>query len=351
MNSSTQLADLAAEWRDARALYPLYLALAREFVLETPPCADLDANLDAPPEESIHAARDWFETLDGQIQVHQLRHFLQMTTLADESRLRLLLVRHLRKRQHSPAERDKVDFLLVQYFSHVAPPHLDDSECDLAYVAQALEPIIGAVNFSIPDWLAPLEQIIESAATCRRLTELFSAHVLEEGRKIKGDAGPDYFLPIALVAFTRFNFLIRRIFFRLMHEDLNTIHDGLRELERRGVRMLDCRRAHFSHQEPTERLRMICHSWKVMFHAEYSTGQPLKMLTELRTVVDEALAHTPAAAPASTGFVDLVSPPTNAPADSPAESPDQALAAAAGQSDSGVTEFDISAPQHQPDED
>jgi len=34
---------------------------------------------------------------------------------------------------------------------------------------------------------------------------------------------------------------------------------------------------------------MICQSWKVMFHAEYSSGQPLRMLVDLRAAVDDAL--------------------------------------------------------------
>jgi hypothetical protein len=85
--------------------------------------------------------------------------------------------------------------------------------------------------------------------------------------------------------------MIRRIFFRLMHDDLNAIHDGLRELERRGVTTIDCRRAQFSAEEPTGRLRMICQSWKVMFHAEYSSGQPLRMLVDLRAAVDDALQN------------------------------------------------------------
>jgi hypothetical protein len=46
---------------------------------------------------------------------------------------------------------------------------------------------------------------------------------------------------------------------------------------------------------------MICHSWKVMFHAEYSLGQPLKMLADLRTVVEEALARSEKAKGASAG--------------------------------------------------
>jgi hypothetical protein len=34
---------------------------------------------------------------------------------------------------------------------------------------------------------------------------------------------------------------------------------------------------------------MICQSWKVMFQAEYSSGQPLRMLVDLRASVDAAL--------------------------------------------------------------
>jgi hypothetical protein len=37
------------------------------------------------------------------------------------------------------------------------------------------------------------------------------------------------------------------------------------------------------------RLRMICQSWKVLFHAEYSSGQPLRMLVDLRASVTRAL--------------------------------------------------------------
>jgi len=34
---------------------------------------------------------------------------------------------------------------------------------------------------------------------------------------------------------------------------------------------------------------MICQSWKVMFHAEYSSGQPLSVLVDLRTAVESAV--------------------------------------------------------------
>jgi len=53
------------------------------------------------------------------------------------------------------------------------------------------------------------------------------------------------------------------------------------------------RAAQFSQKEPTGRLRMICQSWKVMFHAEYSSGQPLRMLVDLRAAVEQAQARVP----------------------------------------------------------
>jgi hypothetical protein len=76
-----------------------------------------------------------------------------------------------------------------------------------------------------------------------------------------------------------------------MLADLNNILDGLTELQEKGVETIDCRRAQFSAQEPIIRLRMICQSWKVMFQAEYSSGQPLRMLVDLRASVDAALGH------------------------------------------------------------
>jgi hypothetical protein len=61
---------------------------------------------------------------------------------------------------------------------------------------------------------------------------------------------------------------------------------------------IDCRKAQFSAQEPIARLRMICLSWKVMFHAEYSAGQPLCILVDLRTAIEAALKQGPGAAQA-----------------------------------------------------
>ena len=295
MTPSTPVQDLAAQWNSARRLYPIYFELAREFAIEVKPCNDLEAGIDTPGKEAVEHANQWLDQMDNAVQVHQLRQFLQTSSLVSQQQLLYLLQHFLSRPVKNDIVRDKIDFLLVQYFSQVAPAGVPDAEVDLAYVAQAIEPIVSQVDLKPPVWLNSLDRVLEMATRCRSLDELLHGGVLEQGRKAKGQAGELFYLPVALVAFTRFGYLMRRTFFRLMLGDLNIILDGLTELEDKGVETIDCRRAQFSAQEPIIRLRMICQSWKVMFQAEYSSGSPLRMLVDLRASVDHALGRGKAA--------------------------------------------------------
>ncbi|MGD0758671.1 MAG: hypothetical protein ABR921_07190 [Candidatus Sulfotelmatobacter sp.] len=291
MTPTPPVPDLAAQWVTARRLYPIYFEIAREFVIDVQPCADLETGADTPGREAVEQATQWLEEMDQRVQVHQLRQFLQSSPLADQEGL-LELVRHfLASPTRTDATRDKIDFLLVQYFSTAAPGELDDNDVDLAMVAQYLEPALGEVDLKTPLWLNALDRVLEGARKCKTLDQLLHGGILEQGRKAKTQAGDLFYLPIALVAFTRFGYLMRRTFFRLMHNDLNSILDGLNELETKGIEAIDCRRAQFSAQEPVARLRIICQSWKVMFQAEYSSGTPLRMLVDLRASVDYALGR------------------------------------------------------------
>jgi hypothetical protein len=289
MTLPTPVQDLATQWKSACRLYPIYFELAREFAIDVQACPDLEAGVDTPGKEAVEQANHWLEQMDERVQVHQLRQFLQTNALVNPESLLHLLVHFLTKAAKNDVVRDKVDFLLVQYFSQLAPAGLGDDDVDLAYVAQTLEPILSQVELKAPVWLNALDRILESARRCRSLDELLHGGILEQGRKAKTQAGELFYLPVALVAFTRFGYLMRRVFFRLMLGDLNIILDGLTELEEKGIETIDCRRAQFSAQEPILRLRMICQSWKVMFQAEYSSGQPLRMLVDLRASVEAAL--------------------------------------------------------------
>lgn len=293
-------AELAALWSSARRLHPIYTDMAREFAIDIAPCSDLEAGMEAPGRESVEQAQQWLNQMDDKIQVHQLRQFLQTSSRMDAECLIDLLQHFLHKNPKTDSLRDKIDFLLVQYFSQIAPTDLKDDDADLECVARGLEPVLGEVELKSPVWLNALHRVLDSARRCRSLDELLHGGVLEQGRKAKAQAGELFYLPVALVAFTRFGYLMRRVFFRLMHEDLNHVLEGLNQLEERGIETIDCRRAQFSAQEPIIRLRMVCQSWKVMFQAEYSSGQPLRMLVDLRASIDVALGTNSAAGNAAT---------------------------------------------------
>ena len=329
MTPTTPVQDLATQWSFARKLYPIYFEMAREFAIEAKPSAELESGVETPGKDTVEHANHWLDHMDGAIQVHQLRQFLQTSSLVNQDGLLSLLQHYLAKPNKGDSIRDKIDFLAVQYFSQIAPAGLNDAEVDLAYVAHSLEEVLGQVELKPPVWLNALDRVLDSARKCKSLDELLHGGVLEQGRKAKGLAGELFYLPVALAAFTRFGYLMRRAFFRLMLGDLNIILDGLTELEDKGITTLDCRRAQFSAQEPIVRLRMICHSWKVMFQAEYSSGSPLRMLVDLRASVEHALGRGKAEGAAKATPTTAAAPvkPAAAPA-KPAVAPKPAAAPA-----------------------
>ena len=280
-----------------RLLRLFYVRLAREFAITAPPCEELESASEAPSKEDLSAGRQWFHHMDGLIQVHQLRQFLQTTTGVNEETLVVMAQHYIGKPVHNESDRDKVDFLLVQLLTQTSPSKIEENSVTTGFVANGLEHALGKVTANSPDWLKSLEELIAKAQAAQSLNDLFSSGVLEAGRKIKTDAAERYFQPAPLVAFTRFNFLLRRAFFQLMHGDINAILDGLRELESRGIVTIDGTAAQFSAEESIGQVRMICQSWKVMFQAEYSSGHPLRVLADLRSIVEAALGSSAPAKP------------------------------------------------------
>jgi hypothetical protein len=284
--------NTAVLWAARRRLYPLYHTLAREFVIDTQSCADLEDALHTPSAESVVEAEKWFAGMDARIHIHHLRHFAQTSSLMTEQALSDLLLHSLNKKQRTPDDRDKVDFLLVQIFSMRVPSRIADSDLSLDAATKILEPVLGPITGNPPAFMKDLDELVTETNRARNLNALFTSRIIERSREVKLSCGDQFFEPIVMTAFARFGFLIRRSFFGLMQQDLNLTLDGLRELENRGVTTIDCRKAQFSAEEPIARIRMICLSWRVMFQAEYSSGQPLCLLVDLRTAVESALVQT-----------------------------------------------------------
>jgi hypothetical protein len=281
------------QWEELRSVFPIYLALARHLEFEIPFGPDR-RNLPAKADSDLFAeVQNWVNSMDQRVRVHQLRHLLQMTTLnASESGLRALILRHLRKTAKNNTDRDKIDFLLVQYFALCAPPKIYHKQIELADAAQVMRPVLGDSEATPLAWCEPLEKMIESLRGFRSLREMLKTNFIEQGRRVKESAGGMFYDPSALLAFIRFNFLLRRTLIELMHADLIAIRSGLMQLEANGIRFLDGQRGGFSANESITRIRQAAEDWKQPFQKEYTertVNQAFEKLLGLRADLERAL--------------------------------------------------------------
>jgi hypothetical protein len=280
-------------WVEAQLVFPLYRAMAEQFNLSGPPCTLEDLCGPDRREELLLAVRGWFDQMDHDTPVHQVRQLLQANYAAAEKNLRAYALRLLRKSSKQASDRNKVDFVVVQYFAACAPQNVATRDVSYADTALVLRPILGQVSPQTPETLKPLETVLEEARQCGSLAELLHSKLLEQGRQVKDGLGDAFYQPESLVAFCRFNYLLRRAFIRLSHADLRVTRDALCQLEGCGIDRIDCRAAGLSAAEPVAELHRICGDWKHPFRAEfneYSIPTMLERLIALRAAAEAALA-------------------------------------------------------------
>jgi len=282
----------AAAWAEARSVYPIYLAVAKHFDFGLSFSQERRTLPEEPSPDIAQRVFRWLDEMDQQVQVYQLRHILQTTTLnASEESLRSLIFRHLHKPYKTSVDRDKIDFLLVQYFVLCSPAKVYHKQIELADVALVLHPILGDTDPSPLDWCEPLEKMIAALQGFRSLRDILRTRFIEQGRKVKDAAGGMFYDPSALLAFVRFNFLLRRTFIELMHADLIAIRAGLNYLGENGVASISC--ASFQGVQNTVAfLKQFVDAWKQPFQAEYtetSVHSSFERLLALRTDVENAL--------------------------------------------------------------
>lgn len=286
MSVATLKAGEAAEfWRVARRLHSIYAELDETFELGKPPCLDLENPEDRKEPEVLERVRHWFDEMDSRIQVWQLRQLLQSTNLQTEENLRYLISRHLDRPQKTESDKEKLDFLLVQYFAHCAPEGITEQHVTLEQVAAVLEPALGGAVGAYPHWVPGLDEKLQRLNACNSLEDVQNSGALLEVRELKLAVGDDYFQPALLVAFTRFNFRARRAFFKAMHLDLHAIRSMVNDLEQLGYTSIDCREAGLTENESLDQVRHVVHQWKTPFRAPYSGGSSFLQLILLRHIL------------------------------------------------------------------
>lgn len=309
---STQ-ADSATKWSEARLAYPLYAALAAQFNLA--PLLHPQGELPAarPTRDVLDSELKWFDEIDEKVRAFQIRQLPPEILNASEQNLRAFLQRQLRKVDKTTVDRDKIDLLLVQYFALCAPEELYRERIRIDDVARVLQPVLVEADATALEWCEPLDKILATLEECQSLNDVMENGLLEQGRLLKDSAGSMFYDPAALVAFCRFNFLLRRAFIRLLHADLSAVKQAAEALEVSGVKTADCRRAGLSAAETTAQIRYFCNNWRQPFQKDYtenSVRRAFEQLLALRADLEEALGRGNArassgAAPAGTSRPDL----------------------------------------------
>jgi hypothetical protein len=291
-SATTNPVDFAAQWSAARLAYPLYAALANQFSLEPAPYAAGEAPAAKPTREVFDRDLAWLDAVDAKLRAYQIRQLPPEVLNASEETLRAFVQRQLRKVDKTIFDRDKIDLLLVQYFALCAPEELYRNEIRLDDVARVLRPVLTEADPTPLEWCQPLVKILEKAEQCHSLRDMLELGLLEQGRLLKDAAGDMFYDPAALVAFCRFNFLLRRAFIRLLHADLSAVRQAVEALDASGVKTVDCRRAGFSAAESTIQLRFFCENWRQPFQKDYtenSVSRAFEQLLALRADLEEAL--------------------------------------------------------------
>ncbi len=292
-NSNSRLKEIAAEWREARRIYPIYSAVISRFELPVKQCQHLDSPIDRADEEATKQVREWLASVDEKIEAVQLRQVLQTTTLATEDSMRSLARRYLGKKDAVEAYRDRIEFLLAQYFSQKATAGAARGIVSHADVAQSLESVIGPPNGGSPGWVKELDELLGRLEKFRSLRDFLNGGVLEQGRVLKSRNSSEFVQPAVLASITRYNFLVRLNFIRLLHHDLERIQKVTGDLAARGVKEIDCSAAGLkANASPDEVLRFAV-NWKAIFRKDYSERQVAMAVVKVLDACETKLRETP----------------------------------------------------------
>jgi hypothetical protein len=152
--------------------------------------------------------------------------------------------------------------------------------------------VFGEVDSTPLPWCEPLENMIHTLRGFKSLRDMLQTNFIEQGRRVKETAGGMFYDPSAMLAFIRFNFLMRRTLIELMHADLIFIRSGLSSLQHWGAKTIDCHSVGLGKAEPIEKLQQMTDEWKQPFQKEYTertVNQAFEKLLGLRADVERAV--------------------------------------------------------------
>lgn len=244
-------------------------------------------NIACPDWQSANGQIDkWLLQVDAAVSPSVLRQFMQ----ADPSICKEETLGAVIRRYHGHAQwSDKLYVAVAEYLVNCTPSWFKETErVSLADVADVLEPVLGPAG-ELPTWLPDLEELIAELSAYEHLHELAEHGIFDRGRQLKAKVARRGLDTMGLVAFARFNYLLRQTFTTLWEADLWWIQQALEELESRAEYFVDCTEIGLSFLEPTNDLTKMVHEWKRPSFTEYANDETYQRVQKLRSILDQSL--------------------------------------------------------------
>jgi hypothetical protein len=230
-------------------------------------------------------AERWMDQVDVQTTPVNLRRFLQ----AEDNKCNEASFRALAQRFRQQRSNDKLFIVVAEYLYRCAPDWFQDqASVSMADVADVLEPVLGPAA-ELPSWLPQLEDLISELCAYEHLHELARNGIFDRGRQLKARVGSSGMDTMSLVAFARFNYVLRRTFTTLWEAELWWIEQALNELESRADFFVDCSEIGLSPIVPTNELfKMVC-DWKRPSFSDYAGDVTYQKVQKIRQILETAL--------------------------------------------------------------
>ncbi|MBI4465229.1 MAG: hypothetical protein HY647_11040, partial [Acidobacteria bacterium] len=177
----------------------------------------------AASEPVAETVQPWLDLLDLAMNPHRLRRYAQENGL-DEPTIRALLRFLVGKKIHSPADREKVDWLATHLLKLREQQTQEPAGWAKAELQQILQGIpLPSLRHQGQTLLAELPTLLDDIRDQTTISGVLESHLLQRGRVLKSQFEEEFFHPSVLAAIINYNLVAGKKFHELLEQTLQVV--------------------------------------------------------------------------------------------------------------------------------
>ncbi len=169
-------------------------------------------------------AQQWLALLDMAVQPQPLRGYLKEHDVGEPA-LQAMIRFLVAKKNHSQADRDKVDWLVT----HLFKVREEQSNNLTGWVKSAMEDILKGIAFSplsanAQAAMAEIPALLDEVRYFESFSQITDSRIIQRGRELKNQFGEEFFHPDVLTPIVNYNLLFGKIFHAMLQETMQKVH-------------------------------------------------------------------------------------------------------------------------------